>query len=198
LADALKEYVDQECVVYGLPRGGVITAKEVADRLHAPLDVLITRKLGHPLNPEYAIGAVTDNGEVVLDDEAIAEVSREYLDAEIARRLQEARDRRRKYVGDHEPVPVEGKTAIVVDDGIATGYTLKAAVVSLKHRNPAFIVVAAPVGPRHALADLQTLADRVVIPYTPPDFFAIGAYYDDFAPVADREVIAALSDSVQT
>jgi len=176
----------------------VITAKEVADRLHAPLDVLITRKLGHPLNPEYAIGAVTDNGEVVLDDEAIAEVSREYLDAEIARRLQEARDRRRKYVGDHEPVPVEGKTAIVVDDGIATGYTLKAAVVSLKHRNPAFIVVAAPVGPRHALADLQTLADRVVIPYTPPDFFAIGAYYDDFAPVADREVIAALSDSVQT
>lgn len=194
LADALKEYAGADGVVFGLPRGGVITAREVAERLSLPLDLLIARKLGHPLNPEYAIGAVTDTGEVVLDEEAVAEVSPAYLDAEVARRLQEARERRTKYLGDRQPVPVEGKIAIVVDDGIATGYTMKAAVTALRKRNPAVVVVAAPVGPRHALSELAAIADRVVIPHTPPGFYAIGAHYDEFAPVADDEVVAAMSE----
>lgn len=194
LADALKEYVGVDGVVFGLPRGGVITAREVAERLGLPLDLLIARKLGHPLNPEYAIGAVTDSGEVVLDQEEVAEISPAYLDAEVTRRLQEARERRMKYLGDRPPVPVEGKTAIVVDDGIATGYTMKAAVMALRKRNPAVVVVAAPVGPRRALSELASIADRVVVPHTPPGFYAIGAHYDEFAPVADEEVVAAMSE----
>jgi predicted phosphoribosyltransferase len=197
LATALAAYRNSDCVVYGLPRGGAVTAREVSDDLSAPLDLLITRKLTHPYNPEYAIGAITDDGEVVLNEAVAGEFSKDYLEQEKARRLQEAKDRHAKYLGDRAPVPVEGKTAIVVDDGIATGYTMKAAILAVKKRKPAKIVVAAPVGPPGVAALFAGLADEVIVPSTPDDFFAIGYYYMDFAPVEDEQVVAAMKERVE-
>ncbi|HXH61374.1 MAG TPA: phosphoribosyltransferase family protein [Fimbriimonadaceae bacterium] len=188
LAEALSRYADTECVVYGLPRGGAVTAKAVADFLGKPLDLLIVRKLSHPYQREYAIGAITDQGEVVLNKRAVSDVSQEYIEEEKARKLAEANERRIAYLGFREPVPVEGKTAIIVDDGIATGSTMRAGAIALQKRGPKRIVVAAPVGPPNVEARFEGAVDEVVVPYKPGDFFAIGSYYRDFAPVEDEEV----------
>lgn len=196
LAKTLSNYRNEDCVVYGLPRGGVVPAVEVAQSLGAPLDLLITRKLSHPDNKEYAIGAVSDEGDVVLSPEA-ARVYPELLEFERTQKLREAQDRRVKYLGGRPKVNVEGRTAIVVDDGIATGYTMKAALIALKKRKPARIVVAAPVGPMDVVDEMSGYADEVIVPNTPEDFYAIGAYYLDFAPVEDEAVIAAMKEAAR-
>lgn len=198
LAEALEAYRGAECVVYGLPRGGAIVARKVADGLHAPLDLLLTRKLTHPDNPEYAIGAISDDGEVVLNEVEARGVGREYLEREMARGMREAQDRRAKYLGNRPPAAVEGKTAIIVDDGIATGYTMKAAVLAVRKRNPARIVVAAPVGSPDVARQFEGLADDVVVPCRPEGFFAIGVYYADFAGVDDEEVVAAMEEPIES
>lgn len=198
LAQALAHYRDVPCVVYGLPRGGVITAREVADALQAPLEILVTRKLRHPDQPEFAIGSVTDAGEVLLNERIAATLPAGYLADEEALRIQEARDRKERYAGDHAPVPVEGKTAILVDDGIATGFTMKAAILAVRSRHPAKVVVAAPVAAREVVEEFRQLADEVVVPFTPTHFYAIGTHYAEFSAVGDEEVAAALKEHLRT
>lgn len=194
LARALAKYRDADAVVYGLPRGGVVTAKIVAAELRAPLDLVITRKLGHPAQPEYAVGAITEDGEVVLNEGVAAELPADWLEREKAAQLAEARRRRAAYLGDRAPLPVRGKTAILVDDGIATGYTIKAAAQAIRRLGPAWLVVAAPVAPEGVEERLAGFADEVVVVHAPPDFFAIGQFYRHFAPVDDAEVIALLKE----
>jgi putative phosphoribosyl transferase len=184
-------------VVLALPRGGVPVAVEVARELHAPLDLLLVRKIGAPMQPELAVAAIVDGAQhdLVVDDETLAwsGATREYVDAEAQRQLVEIERRRRLYLGAREPVEIAGRTAIVVDDGIATGTTVRAAVKALRRRHPARLVLAVPVAPREAVAELGREVDQLVCLETPQWFRAVGAHYDDFTQVEDDEVIDLLA-----
>lgn len=197
LAKALEEYRDASAVVYALPRGGVVLGKAVAAGLHAPLDLLIPRKIGAPENEEYAIASVTETGEVVKSEAEVQTVDTTWFAGAVETQRQEAKRRRERYLASRDAIDVEGKTAIIVDDGIATGLTMKAAIVDVKTRKPGFIVVAVPVAPRETIRDLETLVDRVVVLESPLMFMgSIGAYYDFFEQVSDEEVVDLLATHV--
>ncbi len=186
-----------DVVVLGLARGGVPVAFEVARSLGARLDVLVVRKLGLPSQPELAMGAITGTGEVVLDDRVLraAGVGRDAL-ARVAREeLQEVRRRDARYRGGRPPVDVTGQTAIVVDDGLATGSTMAAAVVALRHAHAARLVVAVPVAPRQTVTRLASQVDELVCAITPSSFVAVSQQYRDFAPTTDDEVCRLLRDA---
>lgn len=186
-------------IVLALPRGGVPVGYRVAKRIHAPLDVIIVRKLGAPFNEEFAIGALVE-GEperVVLNEEAIYRlgVDRAYLDRVIAKEREELHRRQRLYRGTVNPLKsLEGKTVILVDDGIATGYTIKAAIAAIKEQNPARIVVAVPVAPADVIPELRRIADDVVVLEVPEPFWAVGAHYERFDQTSDEEVIELLNE----
>ncbi len=184
-----------DVVVLGIPRGGVPVAAEVADALGAPLDVLVAHKLGAPGNPEFAIGAVAEDGTVLVDDRLLARIGvrRAYLEDEAKRQLAEVRRRAEAYRRGRAPVPIEGKTVVVVDDGIATGATFEVALQLLRKRGAGKIIAAVPVGPPDSVARLGAVADAVVVPLQPAEFSAVGAWYDEFGQTTDDEVIAALS-----
>lgn len=197
LAAAVKQRLGEakDVVVLGLPRGGVVVAEEVARLLHSPLDVVVVRKIGAPGIEELAIGAVGETGAPVLNDRLIASagVSGQYL----ARAIDAARQEIRRRVGAYRPGPrpdVHDKTAVLVDDGIATGYTVEAAIATLRGWRAARIILAVPVAPPEAVARFRGLVDDVVVLYAPPEFFAVGQFYEDFAQVSDAEVKAALSE----
>jgi predicted phosphoribosyltransferase len=190
LAQALDMYRQQSAVVYALPRGGVVLAVEIAQALHLPLDLIIPRKIGHPYNAEYAIGAVTEAGEPVYNEWEIARLDPYWLKQQVASERQEARRRRELYLQGQEPVSVAAKTAILVDDGIATGLTMLAAIRDIKQRQPSRVVVAIPVAPRDTVERLLQEADEVVgLDITDHYRGAVGAYYDYFPQVSDAEVI---------
>lgn len=195
LARALARFRGTDAVVYGLPRGGVVTAKVVAAALELPLDLVITRKLGHPEQPEYAVGAVAEDGEAVLDARAAAELPASWLEHEKAVQIAEARRRRAVYLAGKAPLPIRGKTALLVDDGIATGYTIKAAARAIRRLGAAKVVAAAPVAPPDVAERLAGAVDEVVVVSLPANFFAIGQFYGDFAPVSDAEVIASMREA---
>ncbi len=184
-------------VVFALPRGGVPVAAEIARSLHAPLDLLLVRKIGVPWQPELAVAAVVDgkHPEVVVDAEVQQEtgVDRSYIDAEAKRQLLEIERRRRVYLAHRTPLSAMGRSAIVVDDGIATGTTMRAALTSVRRRKPAQLVLAVPVAPSEVVAALRAEVDRVVCLEQPDPFYAIGAHYVDFHQVGDEEVIAAMA-----
>lgn len=186
-------------VVLALPRGGVPVAAEVAAKLEAPLDLVLVRKIGAPAQPELAIGAVVDGGspEIVTNDEIIRETgaSGAYIREEAARQLEIIEARRTLWVERRPRVSVAGKTAIVVDDGIATGATVRAALHALRRQGPKRLVVATPVAPPDTVAALAAEADEFICLETPEPFGAIGYFYDDFAQVADEEVAAILGRS---
>jgi predicted phosphoribosyltransferase len=192
LAQALAPYRDRGPVVLALPRGGVPVAAEVAAALHAPLDLVLVRKIGVPAQPELAMGAVVDGGApiVVRNDDviALARVSEAEFDAIRDRELAEIERRRRLYLGSRPAVPVEGRVAIVIDDGIATGATTRAALRAMRRRAPARLVLAAPVASPDTLAALRAEADDVVCLEEHMSFGAIGFYYADFRQLSDREV----------
>jgi predicted phosphoribosyltransferase len=197
LAEALEGLALPDPVVLALPRGGVPVAAPVARRLKAPLDLLLVRKIGAPGHEELAVGAVVDGPvhEAVFNKPVLAMLGMteaEFAPA-IARKLAEIEARRTAYLGGAAPVPVEGRTAIVVDDGIATGATAKAALLGLKRRRPASVILAVPVAPADTLAELEPLVDRIVCLDVPRDFYAVGAHYRDFPQVEDAEVIAVLA-----
>jgi predicted phosphoribosyltransferase len=197
LADALADLALPDPVVLALPRGGVPVAAPVARRLNAPLDLLLVRKIGAPGHEELAVGAVVDGPvhEAVFNATVLRMLGMDEADFApvIDRKLAEIETRRAAYLGGAVPVPVEGRTAIVVDDGIATGATVKAALRGLQRRNPASVVLAVPVAPPDSLAELRPLVDRVVCLDAPADFYAVGAHYRDFPQVEDEEVVALLA-----
>ena len=194
LADLLGHYARQPETVLGLPRGGVPVAAIIADRLGADLDVLVVRKVGAPGNPEYGLGAVAEGGIVLLDEPRIEELGlhRSDLDLEIHRQQQEVEERMRRYRGGRVPAPVEGRTVILVDDGLATGVTARAAVRSLRNRRPKRLVLAVGVAAAEARDELARWVDEVVCPCVPYPFFAVGEWYLRFPPVSDREVLELL------
>ena len=183
-------------MVLAIPRGGVEVAAVIADRLHLPLDVVIPRKLGAPSNPELGLGAIAD-GVQVLDERLIRTlgVSVGYLEQEIERQTSEIHRRTAAYREDRPPVQVEGRTAVVVDDGVATGGTAIAAIRWAKRAGAREVVFAAPVAPAEAAERLEDEADRVVILSSPPHFHAVGQWYQEFAQVSDERVIALLRDA---
>ncbi|MBS1263687.1 MAG: Amidophosphoribosyltransferase [Methanonatronarchaeales archaeon] len=190
LADELADRDYADPVVIAIPRGGVPLGVEVADALNAPLDLVVPRKIGAPNNPEYAIGAVTEDGSVVLNEAAVRRTgaTEEYIERAGEEERREIERRLKEYRGDRKPVPIEGKTAIVVDDGVATGTTLKAAVKSIRSRNPARIVIAVPVGAKSSIAEFEELADYVVCLEVPRFFRAVGQHYQSFPQTSDEEV----------
>jgi len=193
LAQALKKYQKHDGVVYALPRGGVVLGVEVARALGMPLDLLIPRKIGHPRQPEYAIGAVVENGEMVCNQQEVARMDPQWFRQEVEAERQEARRRRELYLGGREPAPVEGKTAIIVDDGIATGLTMEVAIRDARQRRPAHLVVAVPVAPPETVERLaREVNEFLVLDPSPYYLGAVGAYYDHFLQVTDEEVIALL------
>lgn len=196
LAKALKKYKGKEVVVYALPRGGVVVAVEIARELRAPLDLIITRKIGYPYQPEYAIAAIAENGHIVGAQKELKSVDDRWLQGEIERQRKEAKRRREKYLQGRAEIPVAGKIAILVDDGIATGLTMRVGIMELSHRHPKKIVVAVPVVPKTIADILRKEAGGEVVALNVPtdDAFqgAVGAYYDEFFPVEDEEVVAIL------
>lgn len=182
-----------DLVVLGIPRGGVPVAARVADALGAPLGVVVARKLTAPWQPELAIGAVAADGTVYVD-ESIAELAgadEAYIEKERVRQSREARNREARFNGARVG-PLEGKTVVVVDDGIATGATAIAAVRSLKARGAKLVVLAVPVGPPETIERLRGEADEVVCLRIEPDFFAVGQFYEEFSQTSDDEVLATL------
>lgn len=198
LAAALRGYAHAaDVLVLGLPRGGVPVASEVAVALEAPLDVLVVRKLGVPGHDELAMGAVASGGITVLNHEIIAHfgISQESIDLVTERELEELARRERAYRGNAPHADVTGRTVILVDDGLATGATMSAAVAAIRAMNPLRIVVAAPVASRDAIQLLRHSADDCVSVVAPEPFHGVGLWYDDFTQTTDREVRQLLSAS---
>ncbi len=197
LADRLGHLRDERPVVLGLPRGGVPVAYRVAEALDAPLDVALVRKIGAPGAPEYAVGAVVDGEEprilVNAEAERMLDLPRQYVEAEAARQIAEIERQRRLYIGDRAQPKIEGETVIVVDDGIATGSTVRLVLHALRERRPKRLVLAVPVAPAEAAQALAADADEVVIVDAPEDFRAVGLYYDDFGQTTDEEVVDLLA-----
>lgn len=191
LAARLAVYKGNCSFVLAIPRGGVVVAYEIAKALDAPMDLIIPRKLGAPWNPELAIGAVTQDGTVVLNDEIVQQldVPKNFIDYEVAEQIKEIERRMKRYRGEAPPPELAGKTVILVDDGIATGATTRAAVRSIKKGKPKRLVIAVPVAPPEAVRLLAKEADEVVVLDTPEWFMAIGQFYNNFDQTSDEEVV---------
>jgi predicted phosphoribosyltransferase len=191
LAEKLAAYANRsDVLVLGLPRGGVPVGFEVARALGAPLDVFLVRKLGVPGCEELAMGAVASGGGRVLNDEIVhgLGISEHEIDATVARELLELARREQLFRGDRPPPHIEGRTVILVDDGLATGATMRAAVAALRRQRPAGIVVAVPTASPDTCEVLKAEADDVICAMTPDPFFAVGHWYDDFTQTTDEEV----------
>jgi putative phosphoribosyl transferase len=190
------EHLPGPIVVLALPRGGVPVAAPVARRLNAPLDLLLVRKIGAPWQSELAVGAVVDGGhpEVVIDEAASAATgaSRSYIDQQAQIEWRELERRRAVYLRGRTPVPVAGATVILIDDGIATGTTVRAALIALRRRGPARLVLAVPVAPHDTLTRLAREVDKIVCLAEPVPFRAIGLHYRDFEQLSDEAVITTL------
>lgn len=195
LAQRLLHYRNaKNTIVLALPRGGVVLGYDISLALRVPLDVLITRKLGTPMNPELAMGALAETGYVHLNQDVIREyqVTKSQLDEETQRQQQEIERRTRRYRMNRALPPLKGQTVILVDDGIATGATFFASLGALMKAETARIVAAVPVAPPRVVAELNTLVDEVVVLHTSEWFFGIGQFYEQFAQVEDAEVVVCM------
>jgi predicted phosphoribosyltransferase len=195
LAERLTQYAGRDdVVVLGLPRGGVPVAYEVARALSAPLDVFLVRKLGVPGHEELAMGAIASGGVRVLNDDVLTatRVPPGAVDAAAARELERLQDQERAYRGDRPPLDVRDRVAILVDDGLATGASMRAAVEALRGHGAGAIVAAVPTAPAETCEALRREVDEIVCPQTPDPFMAVGLWYRDFTPVSDAEVAELL------
>ena len=196
LAAALGNYRHQDVVVLALPRGGVPVAAPIARALHAPLTLALVRKIGVPDQPEVAMGAIADAGSPVIvrnnDVIAVARIDDRTFERARAREAEELARRRKAYLARRPDVTPHGKIAIVVDDGVATGATTRAALRAVRALEPKRLVLAVPVAPRDTLEALRAETDAIVCLYSPEDFAAIGVFYEDFSQVSDQEVIKLL------
>jgi putative phosphoribosyl transferase len=201
LAAELARFKNAQPVILALPRGGVPVGFEIALALDAPLDVVLVRKIGAPGMSELAIGAIVDGEQLdkIIDSKLVTElaVAQRYLDAEIARQAAEIERRRRVYFKGRAPVTVAGRAALVVDDGIATGATMRAALRAIRRRGPAKLVLAVPVAPGHTIEALRPEVDEIVCLATPEEFYAIGQFYADFRQLDDEAVVTLLDRAQQ-
>ena len=192
LAEAMRPLGLVFPVVLGIPRGGVVVADVLAERLGGTMDVILARKIGAPGNPEFALGAVAETGEVILQPYAYRYAGEAYIRNEVARQLRVIEERRAKYRAVRPKEPLAGREVVLTDDGMATGSTMEAALVAVLAEAPARVVVAVPVAPPDAVERVQDRAEVVVLS-TPPDFTAVAAYYEVFPQVEDDEVLALLA-----
>ncbi len=194
LATRLLKYRDRSPLVIALPRGGVPVAYEVARALGAPLDVLVARKIGAPGQPEFGIGAIAQGGAVFLNDGIVRElgVTQEYLNAVTRKETAEMARRVRAYRGDRPPLDVRGRTVLLVDDGLATGVTTRAAVRALREQAPREIILAVPVCAPETALELRSEFDEVICASSPEHFRAVGLWYVDFEQTTDEEVVSLL------
>ena len=192
LAGHLGKYKDTDAVVLGIPRGGVPMAYHIAEGLHLPMDVIFTKKLGHPDNPEMAIGAISLESAALGDQ---SRVSEEFIQAEIERIRQELRRRRETYTADYERIPLRGKRVILTDDGIATGSTMLATIELLRKAQTTAVTVAVPVSSVKARKLLEQYVDEFVSLMTPEDFRAVGRYYKNYQQLSDEAVVDLLRKS---
>jgi putative phosphoribosyl transferase len=201
LAAKLTQFKDRAPVVLALQRGGVAVGFEIAQALGAPLDIVLVRKIGVPWQPELALGAVTDGAapEIFIDEDLANAlgIPESYVEEETARQLEEIERRRMSYCADRPPIVISGRSAIVVDDGIATGATMRVALRAVRRRNPAHLVLAVPVAPPETLAQLRKEADEAISLKTFVLLGAIGFYYRDFHQMSDQEVTDLLARAAQ-
>jgi predicted phosphoribosyltransferase len=191
LIPLLNKYIGQDCIVLAVPRGGVPMGCILAEKLHFPLDLLMVKKIGHPHNPEYAIGAVSLEDCLIDKDSGI---EMDYFDYETEKLREKMQARYEKFMGKKQPLSLKNKTVIIVDDGIATGYTLKAGIQFIRHNHPKKIVVAVPVAPPEAASEFEKLCDDFVCHDVSMSFQSVGMFYEDFDEVTDEEVIQILKD----
>ncbi|MBT8217682.1 MAG: phosphoribosyltransferase [Acidimicrobiia bacterium] len=195
LSAALDDYRDRDPLVIGLPRGGVVVAAEVAGSLGADLDILVVRKLGAPGQPELGLGAIAEGGVLLLNKPLMRQVkvTRDQLQATIDAENEELKRRMDAYRGERLPVEVADRLVILVDDGLATGGTVRAAAGALQHLGASELVLAVPVGSPSTVEQLRPLFDSIICLEAPPTFFAIGQFYEDFSQTTDDEVIELLA-----
>ncbi|MGZ8543641.1 MAG: phosphoribosyltransferase [Flavisolibacter sp.] len=190
LASRLRKYQNIPGVLLAVPRGGVPVAYEVAKELNMPLELILVKKLGHPSNPEYAIGAVGLNDSYIVPH---ADVTDFYITSQIQKVRTKLQEMKKKFMGDKDPEELKGKTVIVIDDGVATGNTLLATIRILRKSKPAKIVVAVPVASKSAVQLLSNEVDELIAVLIPETFYGVGRFYDDFKQVEDEEVIYLLN-----
>jgi putative phosphoribosyl transferase len=192
LIPLLEKFRSNDCIVFAVPRGGVPVGAIVARHFGFPLEPLLTKKIGYPGNPELAIGAVSLDSYVLDPHFQLPEA---YVEAEIRRIRDVLAGRYRQFMGDHRPADPAGKTVILVDDGIATGNTLLAAVKMMRHKHPSRIVVAVPVAPPSSASTIRNAVDEFICLDTPEDFFGVGQFYEDFSQVTDEEAVQLLKET---
>ena len=189
LSEKLEKYQGIDAVILAVPRGGVPIGYEISKNLHLPLDIILSKKIGHPLNKEFAIGAVSLDSSFIDEH---PEIPSAYIESEIKKLRESLKDKYNLYMGDRKPIDVRGKTVIVVDDGIATGNTLLACIAMLRKNNPQKIVVAVPVVPFNTVKIFQQKADEFVYLIASKDFRGVGGFYENFEQVNDDEAIRML------
>ena len=198
LAARLKAYEeDSETLIIALPRGGVVVAAETAKILHLPLDIVCPRKIGAPFNEEYAVGAITETGEGIISEDLVNElgISQDYLKKTIEEEAKKAKWRLDHYRKNRPPRNLKGKQVLLIDDGLATGSTMRAAIKTLRAEQAKKIIMAIPVAPPDTLDKLEKEVDKTVCLAAPPSFFAVGQFYDFFDQVTDEEVTALLEEN---
>ena len=196
LAKALEKFKSsKDAIVLGLPRGGMVVADVVVRKLNLPLDLIVSRKIGAPGNPEFAVGAITEDGEIVLNKEVVEDhkVDDDYIERTANEEKKEAERILKTYRGDRVKLDLSGKTVIMVDDGIATGLTMEAAIKSVKKKGAKKVVVAVPCSAESSLRRIENIVDEVVCLYVPPFFGAVGAFYEVFGQPSDDEVVEIMS-----
>lgn len=199
LARALKDFRAKDAVVLGIPRGGMVVAGEISRVLNLELDIVLSRKLGCPGNPELAIGSVGEDGKLFLNEDLVsrAGADKAYLEAEKARQLDEIKNRVRLFRQSKAKVSLKGKTVIVTDDGVATGATMQAALWASRRENPGKLIAAIPVGAGESVRRLADYADEVIVLRLPRDLYAIGQFYRHFDQTSDEEVLEILQEPAQ-
>lgn len=196
LSRLLSEYKNEDAIVFGLPRGGVVVAYEISQYLKAPLDLIFAHKIGYPNQPEYAMAAISESGHVVFSEEEPFRDYPEWFENEKTKELNEIKRKRALYLKNREEISLEGKLAFLVDDGIATGLTFQAGILELRDRNPKKIIALVPVSPKSQELILNSMVDEFLCLETPDDYQfrgSVGSYYEEFDQVDDQEVIDLLN-----
>jgi len=195
LAEKLQKYKGKDTLILAIPRGGLVIGFALAKALGAPLDIIVTKKIGYPGDPEYAIGAVGPNKAVIVNEDAAKDVPKDYIDEQVKEISVAINEKYRKYKGKVEIPNLKDKIVILTDDGVATGSTIKVSIELIKQQQPKKIVVAIPVGPPETIHEIAQQVDEIICLEQPTTFFAIGAFYDNFLQVEDEEAITYLKEA---